>query len=72
MTDAVLVTCTVVLTGAFAIIMTIRIVVVERAAHREPAGSRRPTVVRRLDWAGGVLVASIIAAVVFRVVNTVL
>ncbi|WIX76689.1 hypothetical protein QRX50_35325 [Amycolatopsis carbonis] len=72
MNDALLVLLTVALAVAFGAIVFARTVLTERAAGRHGRPHTRTPLVRRLDGAGVVVTALVIAAVVFRVVNTVL
>ncbi|MEV8610764.1 hypothetical protein AB0383_23010 [Amycolatopsis sp. NPDC051373] len=72
MNDALLALLTVALAAALGAIVFARTVLTERAVGRHGRPHARTPLVRRLDRAGVVVTALVIAAVVFRVVNTVL
>ncbi|QRP47868.1 hypothetical protein [Amycolatopsis sp. FDAARGOS 1241] len=72
MTDVFLVILTLALAAAFGAIVLTRTVLAERAAGARGRPYERTRLVRRLDRAGALVTVLVIAAVVFRVVNTVL
>ncbi|HET6503276.1 MAG TPA: hypothetical protein VFG87_21210 [Amycolatopsis sp.] len=71
MTEMFLVILILALTGAFAVLMTVRAVVVERGRATLAARGVRPPLLRRLDWTGVTVTLVLFAAVVVLIVTTV-